>query len=233
MLTKWVLNTGIGLLLGALLGGCAMRTPTEPPPRLDAASPANAYILKVGDNLDIRFYKTPELNVEVPVRSDGKISLELLGDVQAAGLTPDQLSRDLIKRYAKELTDPRVTVIVRGFGGAVYVSGEVKKPTSVQYQNGMTALQAIGEAGGFAETARLTNVVLIRHEGSEYKGYLINAEKAMTGEDLAADVPLRPSDIVVVPRSRVANANLFVKQYFRDMLPVEPSTIMTGAAIAF
>jgi protein involved in polysaccharide export with SLBB domain len=219
----------LGVAMAAMLGGCAMRTPTEPPPRLTADAPAMPYVLKVGDNLDIRFYKTPELNVEVPVRSDGKVSLELLGDVPAAGLTPDELSSDLMKRYAKELTDPRVTVIVRAFGGQITVSGEVKYPKAVLYANGMTALQAIGEAGGFAETARLTNVVLIRHDGREYKGYLINAQTAMTGEDLAGDVPLRPSDIIVVPRSRVANANLFVKQYIRDMLPVDP----TAALVAF
>jgi protein involved in polysaccharide export with SLBB domain len=222
-------KSSVILVLGLALCGCAMRTPTEPPPRLAADSPVTTYVLKVGDNLDIRFYKTPELNVEVPVRSDGKVSLELLGDVPAAGLTPDELSSDLMKRYAKELTDPRVTVIVRGFGGTITVSGEVKYPKAVLYANGMTALQAIGEAGGFAETARLTNVVLIRRDGSEYKGYLINAQTAMTGEDLAGDVPLRPSDIIVVPRSRVANANLFVKQYIRDMLPVDP----TAALVAF
>lgn len=220
----------LGIALAGMLGGCAMRTPIEPPPRLAADAPATPYVLKIGDTLDIRFYKTPELNVEVPVRSDGKVSLELLGDVPAAGLTPDELSKELMKRYAKELTDPRVTVIVRGFGGTITVSGEVKYPKAVLYANGMTALQAIGEAGGFAETARVTNVVLIRHDGSEYKGYLINAETAMTGEDLAGDVPLRPSDIIVVPRSRIANADLFVKQYIRDLLPIDPAS---GLAIAF
>lgn len=214
---------GVWLAMLGTLGGCAMRTPTEPPPRLVAGAPATPYLVKVGDNLDIRFYKTPELNVEVPVRSDGKISLELLGDVRAAGLTPDELSRDLMKRYAKELTDPRVTVIVRGFGGDITVSGEVKKPTAVAYANGMTVLQAVGVAGGFADSARLTNVVLIRHDGGEYRGYVMDVQKAMTGEDLAADVPLWPSDIIVVPRSRVANVNLFVKQYIRDNMPIDLS----------
>lgn len=217
------LRSGVILAVGLAIGGCAMRTPTEPPPRLPADAPVTPYVLKVGDNLDIRFYKTPELNVEVPVRSDGKVSLELLDDVDAAGLTPDELSRDLMKRYSKELTDPRVTVIVRGFGGVITVSGEVRYPKAILYANGMTALQAVGEAGGFAETARLTNVVLIRHDGRQYQGYVMDAQKAMTGEDLAADVPLRPSDIIVVPRSRIANVNLFMKQYIRDNLPIDLS----------
>ncbi len=178
--------------------------------------------MKVGDSLDIRFYKTPELNVEVPVRSDGKISLELLGDVQAAGLEPAELSRILTERYSRELEKPKVTVIVRGFGGQIFVGGEVKTPSAVAFAHGMTALQAIDGAGGFLNTARRDNVVLIRHETTGWAGYRLVLKQAQTGEDFSVDVPLQPSDIIHVPRSRIANMNLFVEQYIRNNLPIQP-----------
>ncbi len=179
-------------------------------------------MLKVGDYLDVRFYKTPELNLDVPIRSDGKISLEPIGEVQAAGLTPDELSRDLTRRYAKELTNPRVTVIVRGFGGQVFVGGEVKNPAAIAFTTGMTALQAIDGAGGFLNTAGRDSVVLIRREGDRYAGHRLSLGKVLAGDDMSGDVPLQPTDIVHVPRSRIGNMNLFIEQYIRNNLPVQP-----------
>lgn len=194
-----------------------METPTSGP-----------YRIKVGDYLEVRFYKTPELNVEVPVRSDGKISLEILGDVQAAGLEPADLARTLSERYASELTDPRITVIVRAFGGQVYVGGEVKNPSAVPFATGMTVLQAISGAGGFLETAKPDSVVLIRQFGGTYEGYRLDLDKALKGKDLSVNVPLQPSDIVHVPPSRIANINRIVDQYIRRNLPVSPSLGAAG-----
>ena len=200
-----------------LLAGCA----ATPSARLPAADHTpTPYLIKVGDTLDIRFYKTPELNLEVPVRSDGKISLELVGDTQAAGLEPEQLAGKLRERYASELTDPRVSVIVRQFGGGVWIGGEVKNPSRVPYLSGMTALAAIHEAGGFLDTARTSNVVLIRLEGGKYHGYLLPLDKVQSGEDLSIDAALQPSDIIHVPRSGIANVDLFVEQYIRKVLPI-------------
>lgn len=207
------------LLLAA--AGCAAATPSARLPAVDHA-PA-PYLIKVGDTLDIRFYKTPELNLEVPVRSDGKISLELIGDIEAAGLQPEQLSGTLRERYASELTDPRVSVIVRKFGGGVWIGGEVKTPSRVPYRNGMTALQAIHQAGGFLDTARTSHVVLIRLEGNRYHGYLLPLDQVQTGKDLSVDVALQPSDIIHVPKTAIASVDLFVDQYVHKMLPVSPA----------
>jgi polysaccharide biosynthesis/export protein len=129
---------------------CTKRYPLPPPPQ--AGAPGGE-VLKAGDVLDVRFYRTPELNVELPIRGDGKISLEPVGDVQAAGLAPDELARTLTERYATELTDPRVTVIVRSHGGQVFVGGEVGTPSVIPLTSGMTALQAIHGAGGFMDKA--------------------------------------------------------------------------------
>jgi polysaccharide export outer membrane protein len=222
------MRTPLSLLLGTVLtatlviAGCAQKVPKNPPPQAPELAGSSPYVLKAGDSLDIRFYKTPELNVEVPIRSDGKISLELLGDVQAGGLQPAELAKDLTQRYSKELTSPRVTVIVRSFGGQIYVGGEVKDPKAVPYIKGMTALQAIDSSGGFVNTARLTNVVLIRLEGDRYVGHTLPLKEALTGDDTSVDVPLQPFDIVYVPKSRIANVNLFMEQYIKNNLPAIP-----------
>src|SRR6266850_396194 len=207
------------VVLLLVVSGCGGLRPAPRPPDLSPTP----YLLKVGDTLDIRFYKTPELNIDVPVRSDGKISLELLGDVQAAGLSPDQLSQILTTRYEKELMKPRVTVIVRAFGGNVYVSGEVKAPNIIAYANGMTALQAIDNAGGFLDTAKRTNVILIRNMNGHWQGHKLELNSAIHGKDFSDDVPLQPTDIVHVPKSIIANVNLFVEQYIRNNLPITPA----------
>src|SRR5262245_6422148 len=106
----------------ALLAGCAF---PSPPGRATANMTAlgiekKPYQIRVGDKLSVRFYKTPELNIEdVPVRADGKISLDLIGDIQAADLGTDELSDHLVQAYSRELEEPRIAVIVRSFGGQV------------------------------------------------------------------------------------------------------------------
>jgi polysaccharide biosynthesis/export protein len=213
----------VAVCLALAVAGChGPDLPPLPPANTQPSIAPGPYVLKVGDLLDIRFYKTPELNAEVPVRSDGKISLELVGDVQAAGLEPDALSKRLGEMYAHELTNPRVTVIVRSFGGAVFVGGEVTRPSAQAFAYGMTALQAINGAGGFATTAKVSNVILIRREEGQFKGHLLALDRAISGEDPTRDIPLEPGDILHVPRTAIADANLFVEKYIRNMLPIQP-----------
>jgi protein involved in polysaccharide export with SLBB domain len=180
------------------------------------------YRIQVGDTVDVRFYKTPELNVkDIPVRHDGRISLDMIGDVQAAGLQPDELSARLSEAYRHELQEPRITVIVRKFGGRVYVGGEVGKPTALRYVYGMTALQAIQSAGGFQKESSRQNVVLIRRGPEHYEGYRLYLEDALTGKDYFQDVALQPNDVVWIPRSRISNMNLAVEQYIKNNLPIQ------------
>lgn len=179
------------------------------------------YKIRVGDALDVRFYKTPELNVDkVPVRHDGKISLELVGDIQAAGLATEELSAALAQAYSQELEDPRIAVIIREFGGQIFVGGEVGRPAAVKYVDGMTVLGAIQSAGGFNEDASRQNVVLLRRAGDRYEGYRLYVESALSGDDYTQDVGLRPDDVVFVPKSRIANLNQVVEQYITNNLPV-------------
>ncbi len=217
------------VLVGTLLGsGCAFKAP---PGRASGdMSPVLAdrqpYRIRVGDSLDVRFYKTPELNVEkVPVRNDGKISLDLVGEVEAAGLSTDELSANLRGDYSKELEDPRIAVIVREFGGQIFVGGEVGKPASVKFAEGMTALQAIQSVGGFNDKASLENVILIRRTPERYEGYRLFLKQALTGDDFNQDVALQPNDVVFVPKSRIANVNLLVEQYVSKNLPQIPISL--------
>ncbi len=228
---KQVLRSGqLALILGlAIVAACAFKSPPGRASPDMAVPPVGAethYRIRTGDLLDVRFYKTPELNVErVPVRQDGYISLELLGDVQAAGLEPDTLAENLTRDYSRELADPKITVIVREFGGQVFVGGEVGRPQAVKYEEGITALQAIQAAGGFKDESSRQNVVLIRKGSAQYEGYRLYLQDALSGDDYSQDVALRPNDVLFVPKSRVANVNLIVQQYVSKNLPTIPISI--------
>ena len=211
--------------LAVLVAACGIQAPSTPPAAGMAVPEAGPYRIRVGDQLDVRFYQTPELNVTaVPVRSDGRISVELLGDVEAAGSTPDELTARLVQGYSRELEKPRITVIVRVFGGQVYVAGEVGKSGNVPYTDGLTALQAIAASGGFTDNAEPTTVALLRRDGEgRWQGFSLALSDVVDGDDPMQDAVLQPSDIVYVPKSTIANIDLFVKQYIRDLLPVTPA----------
>jgi protein involved in polysaccharide export with SLBB domain len=182
------------------------------------------YKLQVGDTLNIKFYRNPELDQIVAIRPDGKVSLPFVDDVMCAGLSPEQLDQEITRRYVVELAIPDITVIVTELGGhRVYVDGEVVKPSMVQLSGGMTMLNAISSAGGFKPTAIREQVILIRRDaGGQPVGHAVDLKQVIFGRKPEGDVLLQPYDIVFVPRSKIANANLWVQQYIRDMLPINP-----------
>jgi len=213
---------------GVLLGACASPKPNFPlPTHASPPAPPEPYILQVGDIVSIKFYQNPDLNEEVVIRPDGKISLQLVNDVQAAGLTPDALASDLVKRYTGELASPRISVIVRQFGGQrVYVGGEVKRPGTVVLVGGMTLLQAIDDAGGLLDTAHRKQIIVVRRSpDGTYEGHEVDLRPVLDGTNAADDVPLQPYDIVFVPRSKIADVNLFVEQYITKNIPPVPVAI--------
>jgi len=181
------------------------------------------YVIQSGDVLSVDFYLNPEFNDEPAVRPDGKVTMRLIGDIQAAGLTPRQFAASLDRAYLSELRSPDAAVHLKSTPSRkIFVQGQVSKPGSFALEPGMTALQAVSEAGGVTpEAAR--NAVLIRRDvcGQPHgvKVDISNAQgKVGTGEDVA----LMPRDILVVPRSKIANIDLFVKQYMQDILPIPP-----------
>lgn len=183
--------------------------------------PAEEYRIQAGDQLDIKFFYNKDLNEQVTVRPDGRISLQLVRSIVAAGLTPEQLTDQLTKAYSAQLKDPEIAVIVRSFSSQrVYVDGEVAKPGLIPLTGPTTVLQAISQAGGFLYTGNATDVMLIRR-GPENQplAMMVNMKKVHDGTDLAQDIYLKPFDIVYVPKTGIANVNLWIEQYMNRMVP--------------
>jgi polysaccharide biosynthesis/export protein len=188
----------------------------------DPLTPVQEYRIQTGDALDLKFFYHPELNESVTVRPDGRISLQLIHEVQASGLTPEELRSLLIKKYETLISQPEIAVIIRSFSAQkVYVDGEVAKPGLIPLTGQMTVLQSLAMAGGLKDTARTSEIILIRR-GPENRpaSMVVNVEKAIDGSDLSQDLPLQPADIVYVPKSSIANVNLWVDQYIRKNIPI-------------
>ncbi len=186
-------------------------------------SPAEAYLIQPGDLLYIEFYLNPEFNDKVTVRPDGMITLRIVGDVKAWGLTPDQLASKLDQAYRTELRSPDAVVHIRSMPSReVYVEGQVQKPGAFPLESGMTTVQAIGAAGGLTDDAG-ANAVLIRRDAcGQPAGIDVALKDAMKHPNADEDPALMPRDVIVVPRSKIANVDLFVKQYIQGLLPIPP-----------
>jgi polysaccharide export outer membrane protein len=180
------------------------------------------YRLMAGDTINIKFPYHHAQDQELPVRPDGKISLDVTGEIVAEGLTPLELAEIVNERSSRFLKKPEAVVILTKIGDRrVYVGGEVNRPGFVVIQEGMTPLQAVMAAGGFRDTAQKQDVLYIaRASNGDYNASRVDLDDVVRN-GTPEIVRLSGNDILYVPASRVANANLFVKQYIRDMLPVE------------
>jgi polysaccharide biosynthesis/export protein len=207
-----------------LFASCALAVQT--PGALDGSSgpvvPTGEYRIQIGDALDIKFFYHSELNESVIVRPDGRISLQLVYEVQAAGLSPEQLRQTLREKYEPQISKPEIAVIVRSFNAQkVYVDGEVAKPGLIPLAGPMTVLQSIASAGGLKDTARSNEIILIRRGPENRPASIpVNVEKAIDGSDPSQDLALQPADIVFVPKSPIANVNLWIDQYIRKNIPI-------------
>ena len=198
-----------------------------------AANPdRDSYIIQPGDQLAIDFYLNPEFNDEVTVRPDGRITLRLVGDIKAASLSPAQLATELDKAYLTELRSPDAAVHVKNMPSRlVFVQGQVTKPGAFPIDQGLTALQAVSEAGGVNEQAGSEAVLIRRDACGQPRAIRVNLSKASKDPNNGEDVALMSRDIIVVPRSGIANADLFVKQYIQGLLPIPPYFAFAGPAM--
>ena len=176
------------------------------------------YKINAGDRLSIKLFYNPELNQEVTVRPDGRITLQLVNEVNVVGLTPAKLSEMLTEGYAKYLAQaPEITVAVSSFAGnRIFMGGEVGGGGGalMELDGPTTVLQQIMRSGGFKDTADRNRVVLVRRDENNKPVYMcLDIEKAMKGIDPNQDVYLQPYDMILVPRSDVANFDLWVQQY--------------------
>jgi polysaccharide export outer membrane protein len=139
------------------------------------------------------------LTTDVVVRPDGKISVPMLNDVQAAGLTPEQLAAAVQQAASKYIRDAVATVVVRQIHSRkVFVIGEVSKPGPVQLGSDMNVMQVLAEAGGFLEHANKTDVVIVRNEGGREQRFKFNYKDVLRGKKLEQNIKLLPGDTVLV-----------------------------------
>lgn len=194
--------------------------------------PNGSYLIQPGDQLTLEFYLNPEFNDETIVRPDGMITLRVVGDIKAWGLTPAQLSQRLDQAYQSELRSPDAVVHVKNMPSRqVYVQGQVNKPGAFPLETGMTAVQAVSEAGGLTDQAGDDAVLIRRDLCGEPTGIRIKLAKALEHPEANQDAALMPRDVIVVPRSGIANVDLFVKQYIQGILPIPPYMSFPGPAL--
>ncbi len=164
----------------------------------EAADTNQVVTLREGDVLKITFPGSPSLNTVVTVRKDGIIQLPLVGEIKAAGETPDALDQKLIELYAPQLTTKEVSVEVQAAAYPIYVTGAVLRPGKIMTDHSMTALEAVMEAGGFNYTvADMKHVVVIRKEAGGTKNYILNLKAVMDGKT-GTPFYLKPGDIIFV-----------------------------------
>lgn len=186
------------------------------------SSPARDYRIQPGDQLDIKFFYNAELNEQVLVRPDGRISLQLAPEILAAGVTPAELTEQLRTKYSTVIEKPEIVVIVRSFSAQrVYVDGEVVRPGIVPLTDALTLTQAISQAGGFKDSARKGEIVIVRRSADGKASYtIVDVEKVMDGSDMPQDIALLSYDLVYVPKSKISNVNVWVDQYLRRNIPI-------------
>lgn len=158
------------------------------------------FVIGAEDLLTVLFWRDKELSGDVTVRSDGVITLPLVGDVQAAGRTPTQLSEDIRNLAARFLTEPVVNVFVRQVNSRkVYITGEVRMPGMYPLTSPRTVIQLIALAGGVLEFAKTSEITVLRKDGNVSRAFKFNYNNVARGKSLEQNLELRPGDTVVVP----------------------------------
>lgn len=169
-------------------------------PAPQATENEEEYKIGAQDVLRIDVWKEAEFSRSVPVRPDGKISLPLLNDVQAAGLTPVQLAGVITEGLKKFITSPQVTVSVTEINSRrVYVTGEVVKSGAIPFAPNMTVLQALSSCGGFTQFANTKKIYILRIKNGQQVKIPVNYKELVSGRKAEENISLRPGDTVVVP----------------------------------
>jgi polysaccharide biosynthesis/export protein len=180
-----------------MLTGC--ETPQSQPKPVADTGHSESIVLREGDVLKISFPSSPNLDTTQQIRRDGKISLSLVGEVDATGKTPDELQAKLIELYAPQISSKEVTVTVESSSFPVFITGCVLRPGEITSDHPITALEAIMEAGGFDYTrANIKSVRVIRRENGVSESHKLNLQPDMEGKNNNPFF-LKPSDIVYVP----------------------------------
>jgi polysaccharide export outer membrane protein len=199
--------------LAAILAGCKTQEPSPPPAPVAATAPAappilpvvpapgssNSLILQPGDNIKVSFPGAPNLDAQTTIRVDGKISLPMIGELPAAGLTPSQLEKDLLRIADPQLVVKEVSVTVVSSSFEIYVSGAVLRPGKLVTDRVITPLEAVMEAGLDYQRANLRNVQVIRKlDNGQTENFKLNLKKPLKGQG-SEPFALKQFDIIYVP----------------------------------
>jgi len=203
VIRRIILVLTLALPLGLRAGNQTANVPADKADRSAAALPATAdpnYVIGALDVLSINVWKETELSVVVPVRPDGRISLPLLNDVEAAGVTPMALTASLTEKLKKYFSDPRVAVTVKEINSKrVYILGQVARPGAYSLTPQMTVLQALSTAGGFGQYAGLKSIYVLRMQSGTQVKLPFNYKDVVKGKNTDQNVLLKPEDTIVVP----------------------------------
>jgi polysaccharide export outer membrane protein len=203
-------NAMAGLLGGALLTGAMWAQAGADAKSAAAVAPVagtataahdNTYVIGEADVLTINVWKEPDISRSVPVRSDGRISLPLAGEIQAAGQTPFQLEKEIAGKLKNYIAEPEVTVMVQQINSQKFnILGQVARPGSFPLTNSMTVLDAIALAGGFRDFAKQKSIYVLRQnaDGSEAR-IAFNYKSVIAGKKSAQNIKIQPRDTIVVP----------------------------------
>lgn len=199
------------VLSTAVLAACAGPMGTSSPPdqaesgaEINPSVLTGSYKMSVGDEVSVNVWQNPELSVQTPIRPDGKIAMPLIGDVMAAGKEPKQLADDITKKLSAYVKYPNVTVMLTSIKGQEFLSrirvtGSVENDVSLEYQQGMTVLDAVLEAGSVDPYANANATKLHRKTESGMVTYDIRLKDIMERGDMTTNMMLMPGDIITVP----------------------------------
>jgi len=194
---------GVIAALSMLLTACASPK-LEVPPEVNEERIADEYRIGIGDSLKIDVWNNAELSAAVPVRPDGKVSIQLVGDIVAADRTAKELSADIAKLLEQYVRNPQVTVTVTNpassdFRQRVRVTGAVNNPVSLPYRKGMTVLDVVLEAGNLSQFADGNNAKLYRETPEGVKAYPVLLDDLVNKGQMQTNYKLYPSDVITVP----------------------------------
>jgi polysaccharide export outer membrane protein len=195
---------GLGCFILFVLGGCQSNLPlleNAPHKQLMVTN----YKIAPNDTINLVVWHNPELNLTLPVRPDGFITLPLIGDIYASSKTSSELSDEIKTKLGGYIRDPDVTVMIMQFVGNfsdnIRIIGEAAKPQAIPYRQGMTVLDAIIIVGGITEFADGNRAKLVRVENNRQARYRVRLDDLIQKGDIAANAPLYPGDVIIIPEA--------------------------------
>jgi len=185
----------------------------------DADAPAHfadrnqRYRLQPQDSIDVQYRYTPEYNATVSVQPDGYISLPLVGDVKVGDLSLDDAAAAITKKAGERLRDPEINVLLRDYQKPFFiVAGEVQHPGRFDIRGHVTVVEAIAISGGFKESAKHTQIVLLRKSDADHaQARLLDLNKLMSEKGIHEDIEIKPGDMLVVPKNALSRIDPYIR----------------------